>query len=1346
MPALAVAVTALLGACEAPAQQTVQTQMKPPTQVMARNPVILADVPDIAMIRVGDTYYMSSTTMHMSPGLPIMKSKDLVNWELVSYAYDTLGENDALTLQNGKNAYGAGSWASSLRFHNGTFYVSTFSSTVGKTHIYTTKNIERGPWKEVSFTPSLHDHSLFFDDDGRVFMVYGGGDIRLVELTSDLSGIKAGGVNQVIIPNASLVAGPNVGLPAEGSQMLKVNGKYFISNITWPRGGMRTQILHRADTLTGPYEGRVVLQDAGVAQGSFIDTPGGDWYAYLFQDHGAVGRVPFMVPVKWQDGWPVLGDNGKLPTTLNIPAGKSGVMGGASGIVASDEFSRRPGERALPLAWQWNHNPDNTKWSLSERPGFLRLTTGRLDTDLTLARNTLTQRTFGPTCSGTVALDVSRMKDGDVAGLSLLQKKYGFVGVKMESQTKSLVMVSAESDAPVEVQSVPLTGNTVWLKAECDFKNRSDKASFFYSLNGKTWTPLGQPLQMVYTLPHFIGYRFGLFNFATKNTGGSVDFDYLRLGDTITAPTIQAANATVTVQAGQPGKKISPDLMGIFFEDINYSADGGLYAELSQNRSFEYSSADRREWNPLTAWELVQRGGGKGQVTVETANALNTNNPHYAVLTVEQGGSGVGLMNSGFDGIALKAGERYNFSCFARRQSGENLPLSVTLESKTGTVLGTATLKPLAKDWLQYSATIQATGSDPDARLVIATKGTGAVALDMVSLFPVKTFRNRPNGLRADLAQVLADIKPRFVRFPGGCVAHGDNLHNTYPWKNTIGPVENRKAMRNLWGYHQTMGLGYLEYFQFCEDIGAKPLPVVAAGVECQFSGGKQECIPMENMGAYIQDVLDLIEWANGPVSSPWGAKRALAGHPQPFNLQYLGVGNEDAVTPEFKERFTMIERAIKAKYPNIVVIGSSGPAPSGTDFEEGWKFSKQLNLKMVDEHYYMPPQWFLDNVKRYDSYDRTQPKVYLGEYASKGNTMFNALSEAAYMTGLERNGDIVQFASYAPLLAKANRTQWNPDLIYFNNTSIVPTTSYYVQQLYGQNAGDTYLPNTVAFTPPKSATKPVSAFVGTWNTQAEFENVRLQSGPKSTLRSTGVQWNLKQSGTWKAENGLLSQSGGEQPALYQIAGAQVSSADGMPGYTLSLRARKTGGQEGFLIGFGATDASNYYWWNVGGWNNTQHGIEKHSNGATSPVGTFAPGRIENNRWYDIKIVVTNQANGQRIQSFLDGKLVHDVVEGGKSSTDVLVASSVRDTKTGDIILKLVNVTPFAMQSQINLAGLQSVKSMATRTVFSGNPADTNTFENPRNIVPQTSEIRVGKSFVYAAPPHSFTVIRMKTR
>ncbi|RYX86131.1 hypothetical protein EON83_02615 [bacterium] len=504
------------------------------TTELASNPVIWADVPDLAMIRVGDTYYMSSTTMHMSPGLPIMKSKDLVNWEMVGYAYDTLGDNDMLTLQNGKSAYGAGSWASSLRYHEGTFYVTTFASTTGKTHVYKTKDIEKGPWVESTFSPALHDHSLFFDDDGRVYMIYGGGDLRLIELTADATAIKPGGVNQVIVPNASLVAGPNVGLNAEGSQMLKVNGKYYLFNITWPKNDMRTEIVHRADKITGPYQGRVVLKDKGVAQGSLIDTPKGDWYAYMFQDHGAVGRIPFLVPVKWEDGWPVLGVDGKVPETLDIPTQTPTNSGIPTGIVASDEFDRRPGQPLLPLAWQWNHNPDNAHWSLTQRPGFLRLTTGRVDPDFLSALNTLTQRTFGPQSSATVSVDVSNMKDGDFAGLSALQKRYGLVGVTINGNTKSLVMVSAESDAPVELQRVPLTQNTVFLKVECDFKDKTDKAYFSYSLDGNTWTPIGKPLQMAYTLPHFMGYRFGLFNYATKETGGYTDFDFFRISDKIT--------------------------------------------------------------------------------------------------------------------------------------------------------------------------------------------------------------------------------------------------------------------------------------------------------------------------------------------------------------------------------------------------------------------------------------------------------------------------------------------------------------------------------------------------------------------------------------------------------------------------------------------------------------------------------------------------------------------------------------------------------------------------------------------------------------------------------------------
>ena len=490
----------------------------------ARNPVIFADVPDMSIIRVGNTWYMSSTTMHMSPGVPIMKSEDLVNWEIVNYAYNTLGNIDEMNLVNGKNAYGRGSWASCIRHHNETFYVSTFSSTTGKTYIWSSKDIENGPWKENSFSPSFHDHTLVFDDDGRVYLIYGNKKLPLVELNDDLSGVRPGGINQVIIEDASAPSGPDSGL-GEGSQLFRMNGRYYLFNITWPRGGMRTVVVHRADTLTGPWEGKLVFQDLGVAQGGIVDTPDGRWYAYLFRDYGSVGRIPYIVPMAWEDGWPVIGTDGKVPGELDLPPGK----GLIPGIVASDEFKRKKSDPLLPLVWQWNHNPDNTLWSVTRRKGFLRLTTGRTDTLFTQARNTLTQRTLGPECSGSTLIDVSRMKEGDFAGLALLQKKYGIVGVKFSNGVRSVVMINAQSDSPEEAESIPLKRKRVYLKAECDFTDRRDIAYFYYSLDGKTWKPIGNQLKMEYSMPHFMGYRFGLFNYATREPGGFVDFDWFRI-------------------------------------------------------------------------------------------------------------------------------------------------------------------------------------------------------------------------------------------------------------------------------------------------------------------------------------------------------------------------------------------------------------------------------------------------------------------------------------------------------------------------------------------------------------------------------------------------------------------------------------------------------------------------------------------------------------------------------------------------------------------------------------------------------------------------------------------------
>lgn len=498
----------------------------------AKNPIIFADVPDMSMIRVGGNYYMSSTTMHMSPGIPIMKSKDLVNWNIINYAYDTLANIDALNLKNGKDTYGKGSWASSLRYHNGTFYVTTFAQTTDKTYIYSTKNIEKGPWKKVSFKPAYHDHSLFFDDDGKIYFLYGNSQLKLVELKEDLSGVKEGGIRQIIIENASKpseVAAKKGGLGAEGSQLYKVGGKYYLFNITWPPEGMRTVVVHRADKITGPYVGKIALQDQGIAQGGLIDLPNGKWYSYLFRDFGAVGRIPYLVPVHWKNGWPILGVNGKVPETLDLPASKNLIPG----IVASDEFTRTERNLALPLVWQWNHNPDNISWSTTARKGYLRLKTNRIDSNFLSARNSLTQRTIGPVCSGTISLDIANMKEGDFAGLGLLQKNYGLVGVRINSSGRYLVMINAGNGKPVEEAIIPLDQKNIYLRATCDFIDKKDIAHFYYSIDGKNWSMIGTELKMSYTLPHFMGYRFALFNYATKNIGGFADFDYFHITDSI---------------------------------------------------------------------------------------------------------------------------------------------------------------------------------------------------------------------------------------------------------------------------------------------------------------------------------------------------------------------------------------------------------------------------------------------------------------------------------------------------------------------------------------------------------------------------------------------------------------------------------------------------------------------------------------------------------------------------------------------------------------------------------------------------------------------------------------------
>lgn len=516
-------------------------------------------------------------------------------------------------------------------------------------------------------------------------------------------------------------------------------------------------------------------------------------------------------------------------------------------------------------------------------------------------------------------------------------------------------------------------------------------------------------------------------------------------------------------------KAISRDLMGIFFEDISYAADGGLYAELIQNRDFEYTEADHRGWNSKTAWKLE----GEGTTwTINSVNPIHANNANYSSLLTSS--IGAKLINEGWDGIALNKGDKYNLSLFARGKGAIRISLA-----DGGNVLATTTVKASA-EWKQIKATLTPSATATNAKLVIEPLQTGNIDVDFISLFPQKTFRGRTNGLRNDLAQVIADLHPRFVRFPGGCATHGQGIDNIYHWQATIGELWERQPDMNIWNYHQTRGLGFYEYFLFCEDIGAEPLPVLAAGVPCQNSwkggAGQQGGIPFESelngkpspytyngkpltMESYLQELLDLIEWANGdPKTSELAKLRAKAGHPKPFNMKYLGIGNEDLISDVFLKRYNFLIEGVKKAHPEITVIGTVGPFWEGSDYEYGWKEAKAKNIEIVDEHYYNPIGWYFHHRDYYDNYDRQGTKVYLGEWASKGNNVVNALVEAAYLTNVERNADVVVMSSYAPLLAKEGHTNWNPDLIYFNNTEIHPTANYYVQRAFGQNAGSRYV------------------------------------------------------------------------------------------------------------------------------------------------------------------------------------------------------------------------------------------------------------------------------------------------
>ena len=547
-------------------------------------------------------------------------------------------------------------------------------------------------------------------------------------------------------------------------------------------------------------------------------------------------------------------------------------------------------------------------------------------------------------------------------------------------------------------------------------------------------------------------------------------------------------NAQKPMKAPAGGKAISDELIGIFFEDISSAADGGLYAELVQNGSFEFSPVERDGWGAGTAWRMIRPGHSTGWLEPRMDQGIHPNNPTYMRLHVERtrefydykGWRGFGLQNDGFEGISVKAGAKYDFSAFLRNVDGSEKQARVALVEPQGwgkdpKLLADATITLKGEGWQKYETVLTPDSTCQKAALQVLVLNPGTVDVDMLSLMPEDTYKG--HGLRKDLAQALADLQPKFLRFPGGCVVHGggDGFWNTYRWKTTIGPKEQRKQLKNTWGYHQSMGLGYYEYFQFCEDLGMEPLPILPAGVSCQGANGgwnmwptqAQDACPMSEMDEWVSEALDLIEWANGdPATSKWAKLRAEQGHPAPFGLKYLGIGNEEKISPEFAERFKYIYERVREAYPDIVIVGTAGPGshPDNPDYQAGWKLAEETAMPIIDEHYYEQRDYFLKS-RQYDSYPRDrQTKVYLGEYAAKDKKLIDALAEGLYLLHVERNADVVTMTSYAPLFARKDATNWNPDMIYFDNERAYLTCSYYVQQLFGQSAGQYYYGDCVSF------------------------------------------------------------------------------------------------------------------------------------------------------------------------------------------------------------------------------------------------------------------------------------------
>ncbi|MFG2950687.1 alpha-L-arabinofuranosidase C-terminal domain-containing protein [Streptomyces adustus] len=790
---------------------------------------------------------------------------------------------------------------------------------------------------------------------------------------------------------------------------------------------------------------------------------------------------------------------------------------------------------------------------------------------------------------------------------------------------------------------------------------------------------------------------------------------------------------TITVDPAARGAKIADTMYGVFFEDINRAADGGLYAELVQNRSFEYSSTDNRSYTPLTSWTVT----GGAQV-VDDAGRLAERNRNYLSMS-----AGSAVTNAGYNtGVSVREGRRYDFSVWARSADGSTL--TVSLQDADGT-LAPARRVTARGGWAKYTATFTASRTSTTGRLTVAS--TGAAALDMVSLFPRDTYRHEPNGLRKDLAEKIAALHPGFVRFPGGCLVNTGSMQDyseasgwqrarSYQWKDTVGPVEQRATNADFWGYNQSYGLGYYEYFRLAEDVGAMPLPVVPALVT---GCGQNRAVDDDALlRRHIQDTLDLIEFANGPVTSTWGGLRARMGHPRPFHLTHIEVGNEENLPAEFFARFKEFRAAVAAAYPDITLVSNSGPDDAGTTFDTAWRLNREAGVALVDEHYYNSPQWFLQNNDRYDTYDRGGPKVFLGEYASGGNAFKNGLAEAAYMTGLERNADVVRLASYAPLFANEDYVQWSPDLVWFNNHASWGSANYEVQKLFMTNVGDRVVPSTATTTP--SVSGPITGAVGlsTWATTAAYDDVKVTGADGTTLLDDDFgqdasRWTHTGGGSWSVQDGQYVQSD------VAAENTMVSAGDtAWHDYDLSVKATKKSGKEGFLVAFGVQGTADYYWWNLGGWNNTTSAVEQAVDGGKSTL-IAKPGTIETGRTYDIDIKV----RGRQVTLYLDGEEWGSFTDDKPAEPFRQVVTS--DRKTGDLIVKVVNARSSAARTAIDLGGAR-VADRARVTTLAAAPDAVNT-ETRTEVAPVTSTFTgVADRFTYTFPADSVTFLRIRRR